>query len=301
VDPNRFGQTQKQRKDALIIGRHSRPGSIKFGVENKALLELKCPYEFRILGTDNDDISKAIGTTPPHNWITYKYASRDVPGFLRELDIYLYITGSFRESWGRSICEAMLTGVPVICRNRDAIPEYVIDGYNGLLVNNESDIVRAIKLVADGKAVHIAECARKLMESLMEPNHYVDRLIRILSGNESSWINAPTIPLSGETWIIELGTESLGKSKAYKYLRISDTSSMGLLRALEFLSGISYDEAMIFGFTGIPSNDIEITARRLGRNRAHTFLCTDQYPINHLPILSHNEGIKRLQLLITNL
>lgn len=51
---------------------------------------------------------------------------------------------SFDEPFGLSVVEAMMCGTPVIAFNRGAMPELIIDGKTGFLVNNIPEAVAAI-------------------------------------------------------------------------------------------------------------------------------------------------------------
>jgi len=51
---------------------------------------------------------------------------------------------SFEEPFGLSVAEAMLCGTPVIAFNRGSMPELIIDGKTGFLVNTVEEAVEAI-------------------------------------------------------------------------------------------------------------------------------------------------------------
>jgi len=59
-------------------------------------------------------------------------AHQDVPLFYGQADVY--INPSYYESFGVSIVEAMAAGVPVVAANGGAVPDLVLDGQTGLLV-----------------------------------------------------------------------------------------------------------------------------------------------------------------------
>jgi len=195
----------------------NRPGAAgNIGMENAALKNLKIPYEFRIMGATEQKIAH-LGDIPD-NWKVFPFKDDGVVEFLKEIDAFVYLSGEMRESWGRSICEAMLTGLPVICKNRDAMPEYIIGGHNGLLVNDEDELLSAIDLIRDvGKATDIGITASHSMQELMDPVRYVNKLIHICDGTEMAWLNDPRIQIaSKESWIIELGQKVIPPCRAYK-------------------------------------------------------------------------------------
>lgn len=59
----------------------------------------------------------------------------DVPKYLNQLDIYVAL--SRLESFGVAILEASACGLPVIVSNVGGLPEVVIDGVTGIVVNKE--------------------------------------------------------------------------------------------------------------------------------------------------------------------
>ncbi|WP_300351356.1 glycosyltransferase [uncultured Alcanivorax sp.] len=69
----------------------------------------------------------------------------DVPNYLAKLDIYLALSRS--ESFGVSILEASACGVPVIATRVGGLPEVVVDGETGFLVDPEDYVSAAIKIV----------------------------------------------------------------------------------------------------------------------------------------------------------
>ena len=62
---------------------------------------------------------------------------------------------SFDEPFGLSVAEAMCCGTPVIAFNRGAMPELIIDGKTGFLVNNITEAVDALKRIKD---LHRMDC-----------------------------------------------------------------------------------------------------------------------------------------------
>jgi len=52
---------------------------------------------------------------------------------------------SFEEPFGLSVAEAMFCGTPVIAFNRGAMPELILDGKTGFLVNTIEEAVEAVK------------------------------------------------------------------------------------------------------------------------------------------------------------
>ncbi len=64
--------------------------------------------------------------------LAFRGACADVPGFLRELDIY--VLSSRHEGLPIAVLEAMATALPVVATRITAIPEVIEDGVTGVLV-----------------------------------------------------------------------------------------------------------------------------------------------------------------------
>ncbi len=63
---------------------------------------------------------------------------------------------SFEEPFGLSVAESMLCGTPVIAFNKGSMPELIVDGKTGFLVNNTGNAVEA---VSDIKSVNRKYCS----------------------------------------------------------------------------------------------------------------------------------------------
>lgn len=73
-----------------------------------------------------------------------------VGDFLHDFDIY--VMASRKEGLGTSILDALSVGLPVVATRSGGIPEVIIDGYNGLLVEKEDPAALAAalsKLITD--------------------------------------------------------------------------------------------------------------------------------------------------------
>ncbi|MET0407341.1 MAG: glycosyltransferase family 4 protein [Hyphomicrobium sp.] len=56
---------------------------------------------------------------------------------------------NFEEPFGLSVVEALACGTPVIACNRGSMPEMIVDGVTGFLVNNVDEAVNAIRRVGE--------------------------------------------------------------------------------------------------------------------------------------------------------
>lgn len=110
--------SRPQRKDKIIIGRHSRDNYLKWPCDIKQLYEIyptDSKYEVRILGGLNSIKNTVLENKIPMNWLVDEFDAVNVKDFLSELDVFIYFTHpDWVESFGRVIIEAMAVGVPVI-------------------------------------------------------------------------------------------------------------------------------------------------------------------------------------------
>lgn len=99
-------------KNCVTIGRCSRPDPLKFPDDFPEFYEsLAVPARFAVMGWDAQMGKKYAGHYFDHRWTFYPQGSLDTHTFYGCLDFYVFNTGTrFRESWGRSVIEAMLTG-----------------------------------------------------------------------------------------------------------------------------------------------------------------------------------------------
>jgi len=92
--------------------------------------------------------------------------NKDVPAFLRSLDIFAFATRS--EGFGQVLIEAMASGLPVVASQIPPLDEIVIDGKTGLLVekDNPAAFARAIiELLQNPKtAIQMGRNGRRRVE-----------------------------------------------------------------------------------------------------------------------------------------
>lgn len=90
---------------------------------------------------------------------------------------------SFDEPFGLSVAEAMLCGTPVIAFNRGSMPELVLPGKTGFLVNNADEAAEA---VADITRIDRGDCRQWSMEQFSQEkmvNEYIRLYHSILAKN----------------------------------------------------------------------------------------------------------------------
>ncbi|MBW8687520.1 glycosyltransferase family 4 protein [Chitinophaga rhizophila] len=87
----------------------------------------------------------------------------------------------FNEPFGLSIAEAMMCGTPVIAFNRGSMPELIVEGKTGFLVNTTEEAVTAV-----GKAINIDrnDCREHSLARFSQGkmvSHYIEVYKRILA------------------------------------------------------------------------------------------------------------------------
>jgi glycosyltransferase involved in cell wall biosynthesis len=103
--------------------------------------------------------------------------------FIRGLDLFYYRTGTFYESFGRVVMEAMASGVPVLCHRAGGYADIVRHGENGFLFEQTGEAAERIaQLRTDaGELRRIGEAGRATVEA-MHTQECRDRLIAYYAG-----------------------------------------------------------------------------------------------------------------------
>jgi hypothetical protein len=99
---------------------------------------------------------------------------------LRKARLFVYL--SYEEGLGSAVLLAMALGVPVIASNVGGLPELVIDGETGLLVENDpASVAKAIRrLLGDpALAASLAERARRMVTERCSAQRMVEETIEV--------------------------------------------------------------------------------------------------------------------------
>ena len=83
----------------------------------------------------------------------------------------------WEEPFGLVMAEAMACGTPVIAFRRGSVPEIIVDGKTGFIVDNEEDMVEAVKRI---DTIDRAEC-RKHVERNFSMERMVDEYAKVYS------------------------------------------------------------------------------------------------------------------------
>ena len=95
--------------------------------------------------------------------------------WLATMSIVFLAGVAFAEPFGLSAAESMFCGTPVIAFNKGAMPELIVDGKTGFLVNN---IDEAAAVVADIKKIDRRSC-RKWSESNFSREKMVEGYLHV--------------------------------------------------------------------------------------------------------------------------
>jgi hypothetical protein len=156
IDPDTFPFVDRWRQrpgnTPLRIGRLSRPDPVKFPFD--------FPHSYEGLGLKNATFSvmgwsQQVASRWPdhqydHRWRLLPPTTMPAVKFLSSLDLFVYdLSPAFRESWGRAVVEAMLTGAIPLVPNGGGhhLQELVPHGRGGFLCNSRADFKRYARLL----------------------------------------------------------------------------------------------------------------------------------------------------------
>lgn len=92
--------------------------------------------------------------------------------FLHSLDAFVYRTGTWYETWGRVVSEAMACGLPVICHRAGGYAEIIRHGENGFLFDTNAEAFDQIASLRNDVPTlcRVAEEARQtIVEEVLSP------------------------------------------------------------------------------------------------------------------------------------
>ncbi|MTV27254.1 glycosyltransferase [Nitriliruptoraceae bacterium ZYF776] len=118
IDVDRWAVSPQRRwrRDVPVIGRHSRSSEHKWPATAADILAAypeDPAYEVRILGGAEHAVRRLTRT--PDNWNVLQFGSVDPVRFLAELDAFVYFHHpDWIESFGRTVLEAMASGLPCV-------------------------------------------------------------------------------------------------------------------------------------------------------------------------------------------
>ena len=108
----------------------------------------------------------------PYSKVPFYYAMSDIT-----------VIPSLQEAFGLVVSEAMACGKPVIGSNVGGIPDQIVDGYNGFLVQprNSGEIADRILWLIDHpkKLKSMGMNGRKIVEEKFDINKRIDKIVHL--------------------------------------------------------------------------------------------------------------------------
>jgi hypothetical protein len=158
----------KEPHQPIVIGRLSRADPDKFpdnfpvSYENLGLRNAR----FRVMGW-NEPLAHKFGAHRfDSRWDLLPPLKEEPLQFLQSLDLFVYSVGpNLRESWGRAIVEAMLSGVvPLLPADpKHHLCNLVQHGQSGFLCENDTDFGKYARMLEDDPQL-LAHCSRRARE-----------------------------------------------------------------------------------------------------------------------------------------
>ncbi|MDA0194955.1 MAG: glycosyltransferase family 4 protein [Bacteroidetes bacterium] len=143
IDPDNF-TFREQKEDYLLYFGRIHPNK---GTHAAIKIARESGYQIKIAGLIQDEnyFNKEIKSYIDNDQVVYlgnagPALRNELLGGARALLHPIY----FDEPFGLSVVEAMMCGTPVIAFNRGSMPELIVDGVTGYLVNDIADAVSAV-------------------------------------------------------------------------------------------------------------------------------------------------------------
>lgn len=156
IDPAQFPFRQRGSGGRpFTIGRLSRPDPDKFPDDFPLTYEqlgLRDPCRFRVMAWSDQLRDRWQGHPFDARWEFLNAAAEPTVDFLHSLDVLVYdLSPRLRESWGRAVVEAMLTGaVPLVpAGSRHHLENLVPHGIGGFHCHGPEDFGRYARLLQD--------------------------------------------------------------------------------------------------------------------------------------------------------
>lgn len=155
IDPAAFPFRRRGAAPASLfsIGRLSRPDPDKFPDNFPRFYEglgLDEPLRFRVMGWSDRLAERWSEHAFDSRWELLPPAAEEATRFLNSLDLFVYgLSPRFRESWGRAVVEAMLSGaVPLVPRGGGHhLENLVAHGVSGFLCSSQEEFGHYARLL----------------------------------------------------------------------------------------------------------------------------------------------------------
>lgn len=178
IDPNKLNIFEREPKDKICFGMHSKKLGNKWNDEIERLIQdvnkryTKEQVEFRFMGIKRD-LKKKIEKI--ENVTCLDEDEESVQEFLSKLDVFLFFPEWKREEpWGRVIAEAMVSGCPVIALDKGGTKDQVLKENNGFLCKRYNDYYQHVVYFLEHKEM-ISVMSRNSIR--ISKDFYTERVI----------------------------------------------------------------------------------------------------------------------------
>ena len=198
IDPGEFPFLKRDPTQAddrpLTVGRLSRPDPAKFPpdfprfYENLGLRQAR----FRVMGWSRQLAAQWPDHVFDHRWELLLPLAEPPSRFLQSLDLFVYsLHPTCRESWGRAVVEAMLSGaIPLVPDGEEHhLRNLIADGETGFLCASEAEFGRKARWLESHPEVRLqmSERARTMAERrFCKAEDHLDVWRRLFYGPPSS-------------------------------------------------------------------------------------------------------------------
>lgn len=229
--------------------------------------------------------------------------------WMNKAQFYFHI-GDVPMLWDRHAYVAMANGIPVIAENRGCYSEFIINGYNGYLIEHFNNI-HDIKVNDDYETIAIN--ARAMVSRLCEEATYFSQLEEIAWDQGGQNINFPLkhIRPPEKEWIVRDRHLKDGKLIFWPVQfrkSLNELRSNNIIDILRALSNGQFRDAYIFG-VDFGDDDIytvgrvKLIVKSLGEKARSVHFCMDENNIptrwrrvlESMSIISLREGLRQTQ------
>lgn len=151
----------KSEKVILFVGRFRPEKGVKYLLEAMSIVREKSPRARLLLvgyGEEQEHLERQITELDLQNLVTFagKIPNEKIPQYMAASD--LLVLPSLSESFGIVNLEAMASGLPIVATHVGGVPEIVIDGKNGFLVEpgNPKQIAEKVLLLLESNELRHA-------------------------------------------------------------------------------------------------------------------------------------------------
>lgn len=160
IDLNHFSPSLSPRASTTITVGTVKTLAHKYGIDllirafaevRQTLLETRSPLadKLRLLivggGPDSAELQALAEQLGVNQVTTFagQVSHQQVPGYLRQLDVYVALSRLESESFGVAVLEASACALPVVVARSGGLPEVVVDGQTGFVVAREDSSAAA--------------------------------------------------------------------------------------------------------------------------------------------------------------